>query len=103
MLVTVVKAELAPLYFSVKDLYLNPAGTSQTIQAMVFSEGQKLRTLETATRGLTAVVGEMVLEAIADAVIDGRTGADMLMEIVMETEGVTAGEVMAAVMVRVPD
>jgi len=103
MLLTVVKAVLAPLYLRVKEVYLKPDGTSQTIQAILFSAGQKFLKFVTGRRVLAAVVGEMVAEG--RAVPDGEGRMTMVPDIVI------AGEVMAAdkveemvwVMVMVPE
>jgi hypothetical protein len=96
------------LYLSWKLEYLKPAGTSQTIQAILFSALQKLRTLVTAASDLTAVVGDMVLDGMAVPVGDGRLLGlkGMVIDAVMAPDivWVMAGEVIAAVIVpeRVP-
>lgn len=97
MLLMVTKAVLGPLYLREKELYLNPAGTSQTIQAIVFSAGQKFRTLSTGRSGLAALVGVMVMVAMAVAVLDGKTTVDT----VLVPDPLRAGEVAAAVIVSV--
>jgi len=72
-------------------------------QAILFSDGHKLRTLVTAGRALAAVVGVMVKDGIAVPVCDGRMATDIVREGVTAAVevGVLTGEVFAADMVLV--